>query len=218
MLPKAVVFDVDGVLFDTEVMIRRGWEAVSTRLGRPEIGQQYLDYVGQSRKDIVDRLHSRFGADFDALAFLVEVTDFCIDRWEHGGLILKPGVTEILDYLESRNVPMALATSTRASRTARRMELTGLGHYFRAFATGDMVTHGKPDPEIYLLACEKLGVDPGQALAVEDVRNGIRSAYGAGMQVVMIPDLIPHSAALDPMLLTWQPDLLQLRNYLMANE
>ena len=214
MLPEAIVFDVDGVLFDTEVMIRRGWEEVSTALGWPQVGQSYMKYVGQSRKDIVDGLLEQFGPDFDGLDFLVKVTDFCIAHWESEGLPYKPGLMDILDFLKEKNVPMALATSTRSDRTARRMELTGLGPYFRAIATGDMVPHSKPHPDIYLMACEKLGVDPKNALAVEDAPNGIRSAHAAGMQVIMIPDLVPYRPELDPMLVTHLPSLTALRDYL----
>ena len=218
MLPKAIVFDVDGVLLDTEVMICRGWKEVSTRMGRPQVGQHYMDFVGQSRKDIVDRIHRDFGADFDGLEFLERVTDFCVAHWESEGLPFKPGLLEILDYLEEKQVPMALATSTRSSRTKRRMEITGLGHYFQAIVTGDMVPHSKPHPDIYLTACERLGVAPADAIAVEDAPNGIRSAYDAGMQVVMVPDQVPYRPELEPMLLACLPSLTALRDYLAARE
>lgn len=218
MLPKAIVFDVDGVLFDTEVMIRRGWEKVSTEMGWPQVGQHYMDYVGQNRKDIVDRLKVDFSPEFDGLDFLIRVTDFCVAHWEAEGLTYKPGLMEILDYLRDRQVPMALATSTHSTRTARRLEVTGLRHYFQAVVTGDMVAHSKPDPDIYRTACERLGVAPADAIAVEDAPNGIRSAHGAGIPTIMIPDLVPYRPELDPMLLTHLPSLHALREYLEALE
>ena len=218
MLPKAIVFDVDGVLFDTEVMIRRGWEEVSARMGYPQVGLNYPSYVGQSRRDIMARLLEVYGPGFDGAVFLEDVTAFCIAHWESEGLPFKPGLMEILDYLKEKGVPIALATSTRSTRTARRMEITGLGHYFQAIVTGDMVAHSKPDPEIYRTACEQLGVDPADAIAVEDAPNGIRSAHGAGIPTVMIPDQVPYSPELDPLLLTHLPSLHALREYLTELE
>ena len=218
MLPKAVIFDVDGVLFDTEVMIRRGWEEVSTRMGWPQVGESYMDYVGQSRRDIMARHRAVFGPGFDTEAFLIAVTDFCTAHWESEGLPLKPGLMDILDYLREKRIPLALATSTRSTRTARRMEVTGLGYYFDAIVCGDMVAHSKPDPDIYLMAAEKLGIDPKDCMAVEDSPNGIRSAHAAGMQVIMIPDLVPYTLELDRLLLTHLDSLTDLRNYLNTLE
>lgn len=218
MLPKAVVFDVDGVLFDTEVVIRRSWETISAQLGLPEIGQHYLEYVGQNPPDIIARLEQRYGPDFNGRDFIARSEEFCNAHMESEGMILKPGLYDILDYLTEKGVPLALATSTSSVRTARRMELTGLGHYFRTIVTGDMVAHSKPDPEIYRLACQQLGVSPGQALAVEDAPNGIRSAHRAGMQVAMVPDLVPFSPEVAPMVLTCVPSLTALRDYLIQHE
>ncbi len=218
MLPSAVVFDVDGVLFDTEIRIRRAWEKFSAEMGWPQVAEHYLEYVGQNRNDIAARFLKEYGPGFDGMGFLIRCTDYCRQQLEDEGIPLKPGIMDILDYLKEKGVPMALATSTSADRTARRMELTGLGPYFQAIVTGDMVSHSKPDPEIYARACLELGVDPADTIAVEDAPNGIRSAHGAGMQVIMIPDLVPYTPELDPMLLTHLPSLTALRDYLRERE
>lgn len=218
MLPSAVVFDVDGVLFDSEVVIRRAWKKVGADMGWPQVEQRYLDFIGQSRSDIAIRFREIFGPELDGVEFLKRCTDYTRQCMEEEGVPLKPGILDILDYLKEKGVPIALATSTNSARTARRMELTGLGGYFDAIVTGDMVVHSKPDPEIYRRACEALGVDPACAIAVEDAPNGIRSAFGAGLQVIMIPDLAPHTPELDPMLLTCLPSLTALRDYLKERE
>lgn len=218
MLPSAVVFDVDGVLFDTEVLIRRSWKKIGDEMGWPQIEPRYLEFIGQSRNDIAARFREIFGPELDGMEFLERCTAWSHRQLEQEGIPLKPGVADILDYLKSKGVPMALATSTNSVRTARRMELTGLGHYFDAIVTGDMVTHSKPDPEIYLRACRELGVEPACALAVEDAPNGIRSAFGAGMQVIMIPDLAPYTPELAPMLLACLPSLTALREHLREAE
>ena len=138
-------------------------------------------------------------------------------RIERDGVPMKPGVVEILDFLHEKGIPIALATSTGQERTLRRMELTGLGHYFQAIVTGDMIEHSKPDPEIYRVACQRLGTDPGHTLAVEDSRNGILSAHAAGMPVVMVPDLIPPTPELEEMICCRCDSLLTLKQQLEAS-
>ena len=211
---KAVVFDVDGVLFDTERLTQQTWLTVSRELGWPQVGEAYLEFVGQNRADIHQKMVDRFGVEFPREHFMRTCSSYSQARMEREGVPMKPGVREILDFLKDRNIPTALATSTSGERTARRMEMTGLGPYFSAIVTGDQVEHSKPDPEIYLRACRALGVSPEQAVAVEDSRNGILSAHGAGMQVIMVPDMIPPTPELDAMLLTRRASLLEVRDLL----
>lgn len=211
---QGVVFDVDGVLFDTERLTHRTWLAVSAQMGWPQVGEHYLEFVGQNRTDIRLKMQRLFGPDFPREEFLLTCSRRSQERMEREGVPLKPGVREILDFLQSRNVPTALATSTSLERTRRRMELTGLGHYFSAMVTGDQVEHSKPDPEIYLLACRALGADPRHTLAVEDSRNGILSAHAAGMPTVMVPDMIPPTPELTGLVWKQCPSLLDLREEL----
>ena len=98
---------------------------------------------------------------------------------------------EILEYLKENRIPTALASSTRRTAVMEHLDRAGITSYFQKIICGDMVEHGKPAPDIYLKACEELGVAPGQALAVEDSFNGIRSAYAAGLYTVMVPDQLP---------------------------
>ena len=216
MLPKAIVFDVDGVLFDTEVLLRGVWETYSAELGWPQVGENYLSFMGQSRAGICQKMERMFGTEFPAMDFLTRCSERAQALMEAEGVPMKPGVRELLDYLHSVDMPLALATSTNATRTYRRMEMTGLDRDFPTIITGDLIEHSKPAPDIYLAACEKLGVDPADAIAVEDSANGIRSAHAAGMGAVMVPDLIPCSPDLEPLLLTCVPDLIALRDYLKA--
>ena len=96
-----------------------------------------------------------------------------------------------LEYLKENRIPTALASSTRRTAVMEHLDRAGITSYFQKIICGDMVEHGKPAPDIYLKACEELGVAPGQALAVEDSFNGIRSAYAAGLYTVMVPDQLP---------------------------
>ena len=211
---QGVVFDVDGVLFDTERLTNQTWLAVGKELGWPQIGEYYLEFVGQNRTDIHQKMLELFGPEFPKEEFMKTCSAYSQARMEREGVPMKPGVREILDFLKARNIPIALATSTGRERTLRRMELTGLGPYFSAIITGDQVVHSKPDPEIYQLACRALGTDPAQTIAVEDSRNGILSASQAGMKVIMVPDMIPPTPELDALLFRRCASLLEVRDFL----
>ena len=208
---QGVVFDVDGVLFDTETLSRRNWETVGRKMGWPQVADHYLEVVGQNRADIRQRLYELLGPDFPLDFFLLTCSQRAQYIMEHKGVPLKPGVPEILTTLQQRGIPMALATSTNADRTQRRLELTGLGHFFQSVTTGDQVEHSKPHPEIYQIACRSLGTDPARTLAVEDSRNGILSAHAAGMPVAMVPDLIPPTPELERLLWGRFENLAQLQ-------
>ena len=211
---QGIVFDVDGVLFDTEQLSRQIWETVSTEFGYPQVGQRYLEFVGNNRTDTFEKLERYFGPDFPKETFLLTCSERLQKHVEEYGVPLKPGVHEILDFLSAQHIPIALATSTGQQRTQRRMDLSGLAHYFCAMITGDQVTHSKPHPEIYQMACEQLHLAPPHVLAIEDSKNGILSASGAGMQVAMVPDLIPPTQQLDALLTCRCASLLELKDWI----
>lgn len=211
---QGIVFDVDGVLFDTERLTHQTWKAVSRAMGWPQVGEAYLEFVGQNRTDIFRKMVELFGEEFPKETFMKVCSAYSQARMEREGVPMKPGVREILAFLKERGIPTALATSTGRPRTERRMEMTGLGPYFSAIITGDQVEHSKPDPEIYLLACQALGTDPEHTIAVEDSRNGILSASRAGMQVIMVPDMIPPTPELESLLFRRCGDLLEVRELL----
>ena len=197
---RGVVFDVDGVLFDSERLMHQVWKEVGAEMGWPQPGEDYLEFVGNGRSIIYDKMLSFYGSDFPKEEFLQRCSQRLQEQMEQNGVPLKPGVRTLLDFLQSRGIPMALATSTAMVRTRPRMELAGLTGYFQAMITGDQIQNGKPHPDIYLAACKALGTDPKSTLAVEDSRNGILSASAAGMPVAMVPDMIPPTAELEALL------------------
>ena len=197
---EGVVFDVDGVLFNTERLMHQIWHEVGAELGWPQPGRDYLEYVGNGRSIIYEKMMTLYGPSFPKEEFLQCCSQRLQERMEREGVPLKPGVWELFGFLRAHRIPIAIATSTAAIRTNRRMEMTGLDRYLSAAITGDQVVRGKPDPEIYLLACKALGTDPCRTLAVEDSRNGILSASAAGMPTVMIPDMIPPTPELEALL------------------
>ena len=208
---QGIVFDVDGVLFDTERLSRGTWNTVSQQMGWPQVGEAYLEFVGQNRTDTYRKMVDMFGVEFPKEIFMQVCSSYSQAWMEKHGVPLKPGVEALLKFLNGKHIPTALATSTGRPRTERRMEMTGLLPYFSAMITGDQVEHSKPDPEIYLLACKALGTDPAHTIAVEDSRNGTLSASRAGMPVIMVPDLIPPSPELEALLFRRCADLHQVQ-------
>ena len=213
---EGVVFDVDGVLFDTERLTQQTWLAVSREMGWPQVGEAYLEFVGQNRADIFQKMEDLFGAEFPKDAFMAACSARSQARMETEGVPMKPGVGEVLELLRAsgRGAVSELVTCPDAQSEERRMEMTGLGPCFSAIITGDQVAHSKPDPEIYLMACRALGTTPERTVAVEDSRNGILSASRAGMRVAMVPDLLPPTPELEPLLWGRFDSLLQLRDRL----
>jgi len=210
---SAVIFDADGTLFDTETLMYEVWVEIGRDMGLTMTIPEYLHYVGLNRKTVLDVMHERIGPDFDGAEFMVRCVARLSERIEEEGVPLKPGVREILALLQEKGIPVGLATSTHRVRTDRRLELCGLGKSFAAVVTGDEVSKGKPDPEIYRAVCQKLGFSPENCLAVEDSKNGILSAYQAGLAVAMIPDMVPPTAELEDIAWKTFPSLLELRDH-----
>jgi HAD superfamily hydrolase (TIGR01509 family) len=130
------------------------------------------------------------GEDFDYLAFRQRTMDLFDEHVEKYGIDIKPHVEDTLRFLKEHGVKIALATSTARTRAQQRLDSVGIAGYFDEKVCGDEITHGKPEPDIYLKACGKLGVNPDEAVAVEDSVNGIISASRAGLCTVMVVDLI----------------------------
>ena len=207
----AVIFDADGTLFDTEQLMYEVWCEVGRDMGVTFTVPEYLHYVGLNRKAVLDMMRQRISPDFDGAEFMIRCVARLSELIEERGVPLKPGVREILALLRERNIPVGLATSTHRVRTNRRLVLCGLEAAFDATVTGDEVSAGKPDPEIYRTACRKLGVDPARCLAVEDSRNGILSAHAAGLSVAMIPEMVPPTPETEALVSLRFDSLLGLR-------
>lgn len=193
---RNVVFDMDGVLFDTERISMTSWAEEGRAIGMPEMGEAIHDYFGLNGTDSRALFTATFGdrLGYDEWVSRVRVRT---DRWiAENGLPVKPGARELLTYLNRAGIGVALATSTARERTLGFLRQADLLPFFQQIITGDMVVHGKPEPEIYLLACRQLGAIPAETIAVEDSYNGLRSAAAAGMIPVMVPDMKPPTPEL----------------------
>lgn len=185
---KAVLFDMDGTLIDTEKYYRRFWPLAMAEFGYHLTDEQVLSMRSLGRPFAPARLKAWFGEDLDYYAIRARRTEMMEKQLEKDGISLKPGAVEILEELKRRGIPAAVATATPPERTEKYLNLTGIRPYFSKIISATQVKEGKPSPDIYLYACEQLGLLLEECMAVEDAPNGILAAYRAGLKVVMVPD------------------------------
>lgn len=189
---SGIVFDMDGVLLDTERISEQAWHAAAEKTASPEAGAMYAVCTGMTMPKIRAALEERTGKEC-ASAFLAAWNGEFDRIAARGGIPAMPFAQETLAALQGR-YRLALASSTFSGRVRPQLEAAGLLRFFEVLVTGDMVQNGKPDPEIYLRACSALDLPPESCVAVEDSPNGIASAFAAGLKPVMIPDRIKPDA------------------------
>lgn len=217
-MTNAIIFDMDGVLFDTERISCECWEEVAEAMRLGDLSEGVKGCIGRSQRDSEILMQELYGEDFPFQEFHTTVCALMKRRIAEEGIPLKEGVKEILDYLTQKGYIIGLASSTGKKSVMENLDQTGLTHYFKAVVTGDMVKHSKPEPDIYLKACEELGVTPVNAVAIEDSLNGIRASYRAGMKPVMIPDMIEPTPEIEAMLYGKFYSLSDVMEYLKKRE
>ncbi len=188
---KAVIFDMDGVIFDSERLILDCWIKVAKKHGIEDIEETCRRCIGINRQATRETFCARYGADFDYDRYRNETTELFFKSLESGILPIKTGVRELLTFLFDKNIPAAIASSTKTDIVEKELRDAGIRGYFKETVGGDMVQKSKPAPDIFLLAAEKLDVSPKDCLVIEDSHNGIRAAFSAGMNCIMVPDLLP---------------------------
>lgn len=185
---KGALFDMDGLMFDTERVYRDNWILAAQKFQRPYDPAFHRAVCGTSGEHLLDVVRTHFpGVDPQAFR------DYCFEQVDEilkKEVPIKKGLFEILDCFRSHGVKMAVASSSLPGIVRRNLRIAGVDHYFDAVVSGAQVEHGKPAPDIYLLAAEKIGVDPGECYVFEDNLNGIRAGVAAGCRSYMIPDLM----------------------------
>jgi HAD superfamily hydrolase (TIGR01509 family) len=186
--PAAIVFDMDGLLVDSEPLWCRVEQAFVAARGGVLTEEEAATYVGRGIPWVLEHMRGRFGFAIDPVADLEAIVDAFVARASE--LALKPGARALLDRLSGR-VPVALASSSVRRLVDASLRATGVASYFGAIASGDEVAALKPAPDLFLLAAARLGVDPARCLVLEDSPSGVLGARRAGMAVIAVPELAP---------------------------
>ena len=215
---KAVIFDMDGVIFDSERLVLEGWQEIAAKFGikgMEEVLPRCLGVNAQATREI---FREYYGQDFPYDEYKKEASALFHSRYGNGKLPLKPGVKELLSYLKENGYLVGLASSTRQAIVEQEIRDAGLMPYFDNLVCGDMLKRSKPEPDIYLKACENLDVEPRMAVAVEDSYNGIRSAKRAGMVPVMVPDMVQPDEEMRSLAHKICKDLFEVKNWISETE
>ena len=186
---KAVIFDMDGVLIDTERISFNAFKEVLNGYNYEMSEKFYLTMIGRNIKGIKELMLNEYGSDFPFEEIYDKKVEIAVGIIESDGVVIKPGVHEIIDYLKDKNIKIAVATSTRKERAHYLLEEIKIKDKVNYIICGDQVVNSKPDPEIFLKAAKGLGVEPENCIVIEDSDAGIMAALRAGMKGINVPDM-----------------------------
>lgn len=214
---RAVVFDMDGVLLDTEVLYKKVTFAAAEKFGFAMTDELHLSTVGVPADGSEKIMRAGLPADFPFEEF-DESWRKMLKQELHQQVPIKRGVVDLLSWLNANNVPAAVATSTDFEAAHDHLKRADLGKYFEAIVTRGDVQQGKPHPEPFLTAAARLSIDPKNCLALEDSHNGVRAAHAAGMQTVMVPDLLPPTDEIRQLCVGVAADLVEIADVFQAQK
>ena len=197
---EAIVFDMDGLLFDSERRVQRSWEEAGNQLGLEHMGETIYHTLGMNLAGRNHYFRNTIAKDFPCEEFAKQARIWFYKIVNEEGLPMKNGARELLEYGKANGYRMAIATSSRREYALKNLKAAKIYDFFDAGVFGDMVQHAKPDPEIYLKACDSIGAAPANCIALEDAPAGIRAAYVAGMKPIMIPDLVAPTPEIEALL------------------
>lgn len=195
----AILFDMDGLMIDTERMAQRAWQQAGAEFGFTLPNELYLQAVGRTAKATEALFRAGLGADFPFEAVYARKQYYLYTAIEEEGIPTKSGLLELLALVDRQRIAKAVATSTARMLAIKKLTAAKLLHHFDTMVCGDEVAQGKPAPDIFLTAAAKLGVAPAHCLVLEDSSAGIQAAHAAGMRAIWVPDLIQPSPEIAPL-------------------
>ena len=201
-MKSGVIFDMDGLMLDTEKLLVKFWCQAAAEHGFDMKKEHVLEIRSLSRIYAVPHLKKIFGESFDFESIRARRIELMNDYIDKNGFEIKKGIFELLKYLKFNQFKIAVATATDYERTKLYLNKINALSYFDKIVCGNMIKRGKPDPDIYLEASKQLQLSPDECIALEDSPNGIKSAYSAGCHVIMIPDLSLPDSSLEKKLMT----------------
>ena len=214
---QGFVFDMDGLMFDTERLVYDIWKQMLSERGLLLTLEDFKQTVGKRKQEVQNYYFNKFGSDFPYWELSQTGRNRYLDYIQANGIPVKKGLNEILEVIKSRGGRIAMATSTSRKTAEINIENAGVAEYFDVLVCGDDVKNGKPHPEVFLTAAQKLELSPDECAAFEDSINGIKSAHAAGMVTVMVPDLIQPTEEVLPMIDCLYEDLSQAAGDLIEN-
>ena len=214
---NGAVFDMDGLMFDSERLVYETWQMMMDELGFEYNLDIFKNTIGL-RTDLTESYYnSLYGERFCYNPLKQRSREIFLKRVSDEGVPIKKGLVELLEFLKSNNLKIAVATSTSAQTAHKIIKMAGVYDYFEAFVCGDDVKNGKPHPEVFLTAAEKLSLLPVECVAFEDSINGIKSAHSAEMTTVMVPDYLQPTQEIIPMIDCLCDDLSQAIEFIDKN-
>ncbi|NMC52955.1 MAG: HAD family phosphatase [Chloroflexi bacterium] len=211
---RAAIFDMDGLMVDTERVARMGWKHAFRQFGIDLTDEEYLHFLGISTADVSAMFAERFGerVEFeDVYAVRQQHTN---QFYEENGVPLKPGIVELLSFLKSAGVERVVATSSTEEMARFRLQKAGLLEWFSFISSSDRVGRGKPAPDVYLAAIDWCGLETDECVALEDSEAGVRAAHAAGLRVIWVPDLAAPSEEAAGLAVRVAADLYDARQWI----
>jgi len=207
---KAVVFDMDGLMLDSEKAFQYAWQKTAADFGYNLDDTIYFQLIGLGSNETNALLFREFGDDFPLTEFREHYPIHWMAYTQEFGIATKPGVHELLDSLDRLGLPRAVATSTAQPKAEPQLRKADLYDRFQAFVYGNEIARGKPAPDIYLEAARRLGIAPEDCLALEDSEAGTQSATSAGLKTIIVPDMKQPAEEIAALALRVVPSLLDV--------
>ena len=215
---KACIFDMDGLMFDTERVFIDAWDYAGEKMGLGKTGYMVMKTLGSNTEECNRIWRDEFGSKVDIAALWAYSREYLEDYYGKHTVSVKPGLYDLLAYLKQRGYKLAVASSTKREKVEKHLASTNVRHYFDVVIGGDMVEKSKPEPDIYLTAAAALGVVTAECYALEDSRNGLLSAHAAGCRVIHVPDLWQPDDTVKAFILGPFDSLLTVRDWLIDPE